>query len=235
MQIRLASIFFFFILLFLSFSFSYLNENCFDTNLFTSPGCLVKQPTNCSRLSRKRRRRRGPVPLSLAALLLCVVVWLFCSGGMWTIAHPSSAGPSWRPSIKDEETTRTSKSPIHFCLCRDIYHGDVIEISIHPVCVPCPPHRLCVFHFLPEKWPHRSRIGTWKWEKRRRLFGGNRKKKYIFLAKEIADKTWNNSGFSPFYPTIPPSASYFCFMDLAVIVGLHTKVWFISIRLSLLF
>jgi hypothetical protein len=101
----------------------------------------VKQPTNCSRLSRKRRRRRGPVPLSLAALLLCVVVvvWLFCSGGMWTIAHPSSAGPSWRPSIKDEETTRTSKSPIHFCLCRDIYHGDVIEISIHPVCVPCPP------------------------------------------------------------------------------------------------
>lgn len=99
----------------------------------------MKQPTNCSRLSRKRRRRRGPFPLSLAALLLCVVVWLFCSGGMWTIAHPSSAGPSWRPSIKDEETTRTSKSPIHFCLCRDIYHGDVIEISIHPVCVPCPP------------------------------------------------------------------------------------------------
>jgi hypothetical protein len=64
---------------------------------------------------------------------------------------------------------------------------------------------------------------------------GTKKKIYIFLAKEIADKSWNNSGFSPFYPTIPPSASYFCFMDLAVIVGLHTKVWFISIRLSLLF
>lgn len=105
----------------------------------------------------------------------------------------------------------------------------VYILSVFPV----PP---TVFRFLPEKWPHRSRIGTWKWEKRRRLFGGNRKKKkYIFLAKEIADKTWNNSGFSPFYPTIPPSASYFCFMDLAVIVGLHTKVWFISIRLSLLF
>ncbi|KAK4003165.1 hypothetical protein OUZ56_004947 [Daphnia magna] len=29
-------------------------ENCFDTNLFTCPGFLVKQPTNCSRLSQKK-------------------------------------------------------------------------------------------------------------------------------------------------------------------------------------
>ncbi len=80
---------FFFLFFFLSFS-SYLDENCFDTNLFTSPGCLVKQPTNCSRLSLSTE------PFFSASSSF----WLFCSGGMWTIAHPSSAEPSWRPSIR---------------------------------------------------------------------------------------------------------------------------------------
>lgn len=199
----------------------------------------MKQPTNCSRLSRKRRRRRGPFPLSLAALLLCVVVvvWLFCSGGMWTIAHPSSAGPSWRPSIKDEETTRTSKSPIHFCLCRDIYHGDVIEISIHPVCVPCPPpHRLCVFHFLPEKWPHRSRIGTWKWEKRRRLFGGNQKKNIYLFGKRNCWQKLEQFRFFSFLPNHPALRFLFLFYGLGCYcwTAHESLVYFDQIKSSIL-
>lgn len=163
MQIRLASIFYF-----LFFFSSYLDENCFDTNLFTSPGCLVKQPTNCSRLSKRKEKKKrkkyivciGRLSTALVVLhfVFCFlfsssssfIVGLFCSGGMWTIAHPSSAEPSWRPSIRMRD--QNQQSPIHFCLCRDIYHSDVIEISIHPVCVVSPLYRLCVFHFLfPKK------------------------------------------------------------------------------------
>ena len=125
---------------------------------------------------------------------------------------------------------QNQQSPIHFCLCRDIYHSDVIEISIHPVCcVPCSPRRLCL-SFSSKKWPHRSRIGTWKREKRLRF----RWEPKRFWQRKLLTKpgTIPVCLLSLFRP---PFLSFFFFYGLSVTAGLHTKSWFISIRLQVFF
>jgi hypothetical protein len=84
---------------------------------------------------------------------------------------------------------QNQQSPIHFCLCRDIYHSDVIEISIHPVCVVSPLYRLCVFHFL---FPKKKKKMTTLVENRLKF----RWEPKTFLAKKNVDKiTWKRFRF----------------------------------------
>ena len=148
------------------------------------------------------------------------IVGLFCSGGMWTIAHPSSAEPSWRPSIRMRD--QNQQSPIHFCLCRDIYHSDVIEISIHPVCVVSPLYRLWVFHFLFPKKKMTALVENrlkFRWEPK------------TFLAKKNVDKiTWKRFRFFYIFsfPFISPSVAFCFFYGLAGLPSTKTLVYFWS-------
>lgn len=144
----------------------------------------MKQPTNCSRLSQKKKKTT--TNLMARPDILCRLASVECE----RLPTHHRAEPSWRLSIRLRRRPEPTMSPIHFCLRPDIYHSDVIEISIHPVCVSptvCVSRfsGSCLFVFSPKRNDHTAdRRTSVQGKTHLRFSGGNQ----TFFGKETMIK-----------------------------------------------